>query len=148
MTEHPKESVPDAPYRPWRLLVLLGWVLFVLVHDKRIPGLELNFTEQLGAAIALMVLSWFVMPNRRAELLGLSALIAVGVIGFAAGLSLAQKLAMIGVLAMLALGCALWLLRHASLRLRLIVIGIFLGIAALEIFLAGFESLVEAAASS
>lgn len=140
--------VADKPYRPWRLIALVGWLLLILIHYKAIPGVELSIVQKLIATVGLIVFSWFAMPNRRAELLGFSALLAILILGSAGDFSIGQVLVLIGLVMLLTLGYALWLLRHSSLRLRLIVIGVFLAVAALEIFAAGFESLVEMLASA
>ena len=151
MTERNEPTEPpaaDAPLRLWRLAVLVGWIVFVLAYDRRIPGVELDFAGSLLAAVALMTATWFAMPNRRAELIGFATLIAVGAVGAAAGLTMPQKLALIGVVALLPLAYVLWLLRHASLRVRLVVLAVAAGIVALEFFLAGFEALIELAAAA
>lgn len=148
MREEERPQPVEVPYRPWRLLVLIGWVAFVLVHDRRISGVELEFVWQLVAAIVLMVLSWFAMPNRRSELLAIAVLIAIGVVGFAADLTMTQKIALIGLVMMAVIAYALWLLRHASRRLRMIVVGLMLAVIALEFFVVGFEMLAELAASA
>lgn len=136
-------AIANAPYRPWRLLALLGWGAFLLIYFKRIPGIELSLIPTIAITAGLILFSLFAMPDRRAELLGFSALFAIGFIGTAAGLSMTQKMAMTGVLMMLALGYALWLVRRSSLRLRLLVIGVFLLIAMMEVSMAGVEALAE-----
>ncbi len=145
MTEPTEPAGTDAPWRPWRLIVLIGWVVFVLAYDQRIPGVRLDFAGSLLAVVVLMTGSWFAMPNRRAELIGFATLIGVGAVGVVADLTIPQKLALIGFLMLLPLAYMLWLLRHASLRVRLVLIAVVAGIIALEFFLAGFEALVELA---
>lgn len=144
MTEQTDHPEPSSSVGPWRLLVLLGWVMFVLVHDHRIPGIELAFLPQLVIVTALMVASWFSMPHRRAELLGVAVLIAVGMVGIAANLTLEQKMAILGAIILVPIGYALWLVRHASLRLRLVLIAMFAGVIMVEVFAVGLEHLFEA----
>ena len=103
MTEPNQPPGIDAPQRPWRLIVLIGWVVFVLAYDRHIPGVRLNFAGNLLAVVILMTASWFAMPKRRAELMAFATLIAIGAIGVAAGLTMPQKLALIGLVALLPL---------------------------------------------
>lgn len=145
MTEPNQPPGIDAPQRPWRLIVLIGWVVFVLAYDRHIPGVRLDFAGNLLAVVILMTASWFAMPKRRAELMAFATLIAIGAIGVAAGLTMPQKLALIGLVALLPLAYVLWLLRNASLRVRLILVAVVAGIVALEFLMAGFEALVELA---
>lgn len=141
--QHP---LPDEHYRPWRLLTLIGWLLFFLVFLKLIPGVELTFIQGVIAAAGLMMLSWFTMPKKRGKILGYSSLFAVAAIGWAFDLSIGQKMALIGMVALFALGGLLWLLRRSSLRLRLTVIGLALGLAGLEFIAGGLDAIMEALA--
>lgn len=133
---------------PWRLLVLLGWIMFVLVHDHRIPGMELEAVPQVAIVVALMVASWLVMPNRRAELMGIAVVLAVGVIGVAANLTLQQKLAILGLVMLVPIAYALWLVRHASSRLRFVVMAVFAGVVMVEFIGVGVDELLDALTSA
>lgn len=130
-------------YRSLRFLVLLGWALLMLNHFARIPGIKLSYVEETIIAFGLMVSSWFAMPDRRPQLAGLSILMAFVIVMRLGQLSSDQGLALLGLLLMIACGYGLWLVPHASLRVRLLLILLMLTIVATELVFGGLEYIID-----